>query len=239
MIRIAVCDDNELQLEVSEAVLRNYLTTRSEEAEVEVFLSGKALIRAVREKGGFDIYILDMIMPGMNGIEVASLLRILKDEGKIIFLTSTVEYAVQSYDVDASAYLLKPVDQAKLARTLDKILSSFVKKDTSVILQTTEGAVRTEPGQILYVTLENRRLKYVLSDGRTFTSATIRRRFQEEVGDLLHYTSFSLCGLSLLVNLKGVDAVSSESLLMKNGDMLFPPASALPAFKQTWWQYKG
>lgn len=105
MIRIALCDDSELQLEVTESVLNNYIQTRNEEITVELYRSGEELIRTVREKGGYDVYILDMIMPGMNGMEVASLLR------------------------------------------------------------------------INYVTLENRKLKYVLTNGRVLMGKTLRTRF--------------------------------------------------------------
>ena len=201
MIRIALCDDNELQLEVSNAVLENYLQNKSEEVNVELFRKGEELIKQVREKGGFDIYILDMIMPGMNGMEVASLLRIMKDEGKIVFLTSTMEYAVQSYDVDASAYLLKPIDPDKLARTLNKIFMSLNKKEASVIIQSTTESMKIDPVNICYVTLDNRKLKYVLADGRVLLGKTIRSRFSEEVSNLTRYSMFASCGLSLLVNL--------------------------------------
>lgn len=238
MIRIALCDDSELQLEVTESVLNNYIQTRNEEMTVELYRSGEELIRTVREKGGYDVYILDMIMPGMNGMEVASLLRIMNDTGKIVFLTSTMEYAVQSYDVEASAYLLKPVDTDKLRRSLDKILNALDRKEQSLIIQTVTESMKLDPLRINYVTLENRKLKYVLTNGRVLMGKTIRTRFQEEIAPLLRYSMFSLCGISLLINLRQVEGISGDSVMMKNGEMLFPPVSAMNAFRQTWWNYK-
>lgn len=234
MIRIAICDDSELQLEVTEELVNTYLQDRGEAATVSLFKSGEELLRYVRENGGFDIYILDLIMPGMNGLEAASLLRIMKDEGKIVFLTSSMEYAVQSYDVEASAYLLKPVDRDKLRRTLDKIINTQDKKESTVVIRSVSEELRIDPLNICYVTLEKRKLKYVLNDGRVLTGSTIRRRFQEEVDPLARFSVFAFCGLSLLINLMQVESVSKDSILMKNGDRLFPPVSAMNAFRERW-----
>lgn len=49
---------------------------------------------------------------------------------------------------------------------------------------------------------------------------------------------FALCGISLLINLRQVDGISGESIMMKNGEVLYPPFSAMSAFRQTWWNYK-
>ena len=108
-MRLAICDDNELQREMISDVINEYIRERRLDVNVSVFESGLKLIDSVRTQGRYDIYILDMLMPEMNGLEVASTLRMLKDDGKIIFLTATLDYAVASYDVRAFYYLVKPV----------------------------------------------------------------------------------------------------------------------------------
>lgn len=135
MIRIAVCDDNELQHEIMSDLLQEYTLTpvgSLSEIDIRFFSGGRDLILDVRDKGGYDIYILDMIMPDINGIELATTLRLIGDSGKIIFLTSSLEYAVASYDVEAFYYMLKPVDRQKLFRILDRAVGLISQGDDTL-----------------------------------------------------------------------------------------------------------
>lgn len=236
MINIAICDDNELSLEIINEITSDFLLERSEETAVSLFGSGEELIESVRNGKKYQIYILDMIMPGIHGMEVASMLRMMKEEGKIVFLTASVDYAVQSYDVEASAYLLKPIDVDKFRRIMNKLLIEAANMDDehSVVIKAVAESVKINPATICYVTVENRKAKYVLRDGRVLMGQTIRGRFADEVGDLCQFDYFVNCGLSHLINLRQVDAVSDESILMKNGDMLFPSRSSIRPFEQAW-----
>lgn len=85
----------------------------------------KNIINHVDEHGGFDLYILDCIMPGMNGIELGAALRMRDDMGFLIYLTTSPDFALDSYRVDAFDYLLKPVRSELFFQSLDKAYRSF------------------------------------------------------------------------------------------------------------------
>ena len=240
MITLAYCDDNDLQRDMLATLLEDYTASRHVSLRTEGFAGGEALLEAVRRHGFFSIYILDMIMPGYNGLEVASALRALHDEGKIIFLTSSLDYALASYDVEAFYYMLKPVQREKLFHVLDKAIRTFEEEHSDAItLSPREGGeVTISMRSIAYVTLKDRLLQYHLKDGRVITTRAIRTSFREAVAPLLNPRGFALCGVSNCVNLAEIDALDSDSVLLRNGDLMYYPKSAYNDIKDAWRAYR-
>ena len=102
MLRIAVCDDEEKQLHEITRLLEAYFRSRpSLNGQVETFLSSSGLLERAGSLGGFDLYILDILMPELTGIETGRRLRALGDGGEIIYLTCSNDFAADSYDVRA------------------------------------------------------------------------------------------------------------------------------------------
>ena len=135
-MRIALCDDETAQLALADTLLREYCLLHPElNLRVFPFTSGAALLEHLRTGEPFDIYILDVIMPGENGIELGLKLREIDRGGRIIYLSTSSDFAVDSYLPKASSYLLKPVSQDLLFRTLDAILSSYFRRAKDLGIQ--------------------------------------------------------------------------------------------------------
>lgn len=234
MIKIAICDDNEIQTDLLEEIILDYISLRGLDASIKKFYDGMELIKSVKNDGNYDIYILDMIMPKVNGLEVASTLRMLKDDGKIIFLTSTVEYAVSSYDVRAFYYMLKPLDVNKLQTVLDEALADKRNnsEEISIYIKADAGEFRVSSNDVMFVELVNRCPVYHLKDGQQIKSKLIRGSFKEEVLALSENEDFSFCGIGLLVNMHYLNAIDSDSILLSDGTMLFPSKSGISDLKK-------
>ena len=94
-MQIALCDDEITSHERTMDLIRQYKQIHSERTlSLSSFTSGKELINHVDEHGGFDLYILDCIMPGMNGIELGAALRMRDDMGFLIYLTTAPDFAL-------------------------------------------------------------------------------------------------------------------------------------------------
>ena len=233
MVKIAVLDDNEIQRSIIMELLEDFKRDGND-ISCEEFQDGQTLIDSVRKNGFFDVYILDVIMPGMNGMEVAVTLRHMHDPGKIIFLTSSLEYAAVSYDVDAFYYMLKPVDTAKFYRILERVVQMLNANNDTIHISISHGEIDLPVRMIVYAELVDRVVRYHLADGRIFDSKKIRTSFKQQTSALAGENSFAYLGVSYLVNLSHVDAIDSETVLFRDGSMLLPPKSAYKDFKMAW-----
>ncbi len=125
MIKITYCDDSWIQQGLIDEWLKFYTAKKGITIEGVPFSTGNDLMAAVSAGASFDIYILDIILPGMRGTEVASALRERGDSGIIIYLTSSAAFEKQSSDVHAFDYLVKPIQPEQLYDVLDRAIAQL------------------------------------------------------------------------------------------------------------------
>lgn len=239
MLRIALCDDEPGQCDITGACLRQYMEERPNlAARLTVFSTGTELLKQTEDEGSFDLYVLDVIMPELSGIDVGVKLRELGSDAPIIYLTTSPDYAVDSYLAQAFYYLLKPVDPAKLFDVLDRAAALLEKRRAaSIQIKTKSGVRMVMLDEILYVELRGRLAQYHLSGGETVDSLTLHGPFQSEIAPLLADARFVLCGSSFAVNLHYVTAVDKGELSVKGGCRV-PLSRGLAAqVKKRWGDY--
>ena len=238
-MRIAICDDEMIFREQISEIVKDYAAQHPDrEISFNAFDSADALIDTVQRIGGFDIYILDIVMPEMNGIELGSALRRMGSEGIIIYLTSSREFGVDSYSVKAFNYILKPLHRAELNAVLDDAVASVSnRKEKSLIVKTNESSVKLSLDSILYAQLNRRVVSYCLIDGKTVDSILIRTTFSEAVQDLLRDSRIVLCGASIVANLHHISMIEKDALLFGNSTRLYIPRKACGAVRSAWYDY--
>lgn len=222
-MKIAICDDEAICRSHMLDVAEDYTEERKDKEIVfEMFSEPEALLQATRENGGYDIYILDIVMPDMNGIKLGQALRDAGMEGKIIYLTSSEEYALDSFRVRAFDYILKPISKESFYKTMDEAINSIhIKKDKSAIIKTREGNARIAFDSIFYVESTNRTLIYHLVGGKIAESTTLRCSFSDAVSELLADGRFAACGVSTVVNLHHITSVENEGVVFQNTERVF------------------
>lgn len=220
------------------ALLQAYLRSRPGLlGGVETFQSGGALLARVEQQGGFDLYILDILMPGLNGIETGRRLRTLGDGGEIVYLTSSNDFAADSYDVRAFFYLLKPAEESKLFEVLDGAVEKLGRRRrNAIVVSTPKGPRRILLEQIRYVERVGRFMRYYCTDGNV-DSHSIRSTFKEAVAPLLADRRFALCGASFVLNFQHVTGVNGLTALFDNGQTVPLPRTAAADFKRAWGNY--
>ena len=236
MLRIAICDDEETHLTRTASLLEEYLRARPDvSGQVFLFRSGDALLASAEE--GFDLYILDILMPELSGIETGRRLRALGEGGEILYLTSSNDFAADSYDVRAFFYLLKPVQQDKLFQVLDGAVAKLAqRRHSAVMVPTPEGPRRILLERIRFAERVGRCVRYYCTDG-TLDSQSIRKSFREIVAPLLEDRRFCLCGASFVLNFQHVTGVNGQSALLDNGQTVTLPRTAAAEFKKAWGSY--
>lgn len=238
MLRIAVCDDEQKQLNQTAALLHTYLGSHpSLTGQVETFLSGSALLARAENAGGFDLYMLDILMPELSGIDTGRRLRALGEGGEIVYLTSSNDFAADSYDVRAFFYLLKPVEENKLFQVLDGAMEKLNRRrNNAVVVSTADGPRRILFDGIRYVERVGRVMRYYCTDD-TVDSQTIRVSFREMASPLLADRRFCLCGASFVLNFQHVTGVNGRTALLDNGQTVELPRTAASDFKKSWGDY--
>ncbi len=231
MTTIAICDDNDRELHTIKESVEAFFNRESLPFDISSFSSGEELLADRRQ---FDVYILDVIMPPPNGIETALSLRSRASKGVIIFLTSSPDYAVESYRARAFYYLLKPAHEEALFPILKEATVLLNRKPLPPIpVKTSEGTIMVAAADILYAELFRRRVRYICKN-ETIISSTSTASFREMTEPLRRAKGFFPCGASLLINLKHVKMIRKTDAVFFNGRCIAVPRLACRGFFEAW-----
>lgn len=212
-MKIAVCDDNHNELELIKSHLDMYLSDNRQVFTVKYFDSSVELASTLRfEK--FDIYILDIIMPVMDGLALAKEIRTFDKAAPIIFLTSSPEFAVDSYTVKAFNYLLKPVVKERLFATLDDIAETFHQEQAdNIIIKNNNGIHKIHTSDIIYAEALNRKVIIYLKNGEHITSTDV---FSSICETLTAHSEFLLPHRSFIVNMNYIKTINATEIYLIN-----------------------
>lgn len=219
MIHIAICDDSKQERQILAVLFKRYQELHATPLQIHIFQNGFSLLDAIDQGKRFDITILDILMPGENGIEIARNIRASRADTEIIFLTSSPEYAVDSYEVKAQNYLLKPVTEEKFFASIDSILAELDEKDTaSFIIYTTEKQYsRIRVSSLVYGEVTHRTITLHLAD-QTMISAVMT--FTEFQDILKAYPDFIYPHRSYAVNMNYIQYVTKSDIILTDGQKI-------------------
>lgn len=234
-MRIAVCDDNIEFLQELSNLLNIYGEDNHRMVEYKTFTNPLELVMQMEKGVHYDIILLDICMPGMNGIQCAKDIRMYDNLVKIVFLTSSTEYAVESYSVKAHNYLLKPIQKENLfsvLRQLEKEEDVMEKK--FFILKSKTGITKIFLEKLEYCEVINRKLVLHLVNNEEYES-TLRMNELEE--NLEGFRMFLRPHRSFLVNMDYIQSLTTHSIVMESGVKIPVPREKYAQIKQTYMEY--
>lgn len=241
MIRIAICDDKAKRLSEIETLLKEYQAARSNldiVLNISFFQSSENLLEYIRTHEAFDLYILDVIMPESNGIDLGHKIRHTDKCGTIFYISSSTDYAIDAFDVAASQYLLKPVDKELLFKALDNFYENWSKTHLDFItIKTHQGLHRIAIDNIVYSELVGHCVHYHLSDNTKIEGMSLRTAFRNAVKELLDDSRFALCGASFAVNLSFVENINNTDIELTGGESLPVSRRHRTNFVNEWLNY--
>lgn len=235
MIKIAFCDDDMEVLHQMNELLDRYRVERNEDITYAAFQSPFELLTEIEKGIRPDILFLDVVMPGQNGMDVAKEIRQYDTNMKIIFLTSSPEFAVESYSVGAYFYQLKPIWEESFFRLMDAVLAECEKKKkNSLILRSKDGITRINLQQLEYCEVLGRKLLFHLENGAVLESAG---SLDDLAVQLMQYSNFFRPHRSFLVNMEYIQNISSRSIKMVNDAEIPIPHGKCSEIKNTYMEY--
>ena len=210
-MRIAVADDNLSDRERLAGLLGTGILEKGFSVDcLNLFESGESLLCGF-EGGKYDLIFLDMYMGGINGIETARKIRGQDTQAKLIFITSSNDFAAESYSVRADYYLLKPYEEAEIRQVLERInLSDFESRRTLCL----PNGASVLLSSVLYTSFSGH---YVTI--RRLNTPPLQVRCTQGAFEalILRYPDFVLCSKGVIVNLNEVDKLERDCFLLKDG----------------------
>jgi len=215
MLHVALCDDNPAFLSEAAALLHDW-PGKPRDLHIDSFSDGDSLLLAHAARP-YDIMIVDVVMPGLNGIETAEELRLSDKTTKLVFLTSSPEFAVDSYAVKASNYLLKPVKAQALYACMDELYADIRRNARSIIVRQSTAMLRLVLDSIEFVEAQNKQVRFSMADGQNIYCLDPLYSLEPK---LLLSDGFFKCHRSYIVNIHQVDSFTPREIRMRSGEVL-------------------
>lgn len=215
MFKIAICDDEETSLRLNKALTEKILSENGIEYEIVTFSDMRTMTESLTKltvAQPFNVLLSDILATDMNGIEAAEKLRQLGEQLDIIFISSTAEYALEGYRVQALRYIQKPVDIEKLR---EAIMLSYHKYSCK------EGIAVSVEGKSVNISFEE--ISYMESSGRDIEihvdGKVLTTHIKiSDMEKMLPQKDYFRCHRSYIVNMNYVESIERYQITMKDGD---------------------
>ena len=235
MIRVAYCDDDPSTLNQLSHLLDKYREERNLSLQHTPYRSALDLLAAMERGQRYHVILLDMLMPGENGMDAAREIRRFDTAVKLIFLTSSPEFAVESYSVNAFHYHLKPIRQINFYMVMDQALRQCdQEQEEKLVLKTKGGIAVVEPSQLEYCEVMNHTLLLHLTTGQVLASTGKLDQLNEKL-DLS--TGFLRIHRSYLVNMACIRQITGKAVTLSSGMELPLPHGKFNELKDAYLAY--
>lgn len=215
MFKIAICDDSDIDAGALSTALEK-LRARGIDYEEESYTNGLSLIKAYEAGSRYHLIILDMLMEPLNGIDTAKFIRSMDLTVPILIVTSTMEFALDGYQINAWRYLMKPIDPDRLVRVIEEIFEATAERDDEYfVVDNSDGIAKFKLDDILY--FDSRLHTMTLHTVQTtYSFRGVMNRIEQDCAA----KGFFRIHKSFLVNLRHVQRVSRLKVLLANGEEL-------------------
>lgn len=236
MLNIAICDDDALERKQLHTLLDNYgqRETGCPFSRTE-FVSAAALAETILHGKSYDINLLDIYMKGMNGMELAQQIRQLGINSPLIFLTTSTSHALEAFGVQATQYLLKPVNPDKLFATLDIAVQIVDRERQKHLLIKTDNGYRQLAFTNIVYTEAHDKIQYLhLKNGEVIKTRMTTTKLAER---LTRDAAFARCGVAYVINLGCIKSLDTKNVYLTNGELIPIPRHAYTDLHKCYFAY--
>ena len=210
MYRVAICDDEKSSAAEAAELLEKYKASHPKlEVSADIFYTSLDLLDAI-EKKTYDLYLLDIYIDKLNGIEIAESIRKKDENSHIVFMTSSNAFYKEAFRIHAVHYLEKPILEEDFFDALDRVCQD---QEARYLVVRESGEVSRIPiDDIIYVESEDHYKRIVTTDKSYFVRSTMQALL-EDIGEQY----FHSLGMKTIVNLKRVLKINKDEITMEDG----------------------
>jgi len=218
-LRVAYCEDEQIQLEKMEQLLKQWATQNQVKYSVEGYVSGEAFFFENEQQYPFDLIFIDIEMGMMNGMEIAKKIRETDENIEIVFLTNRREFVFEGYEVKALRYCVKPISEEKLNEILRKVITQK-REEKCYLIEKQDGEMRKiNLSTVFYIEANGHYIEINTRQGHYQFKKSLQEIMEyliEKKGSL-EQAGFLLTHRSYLVNVEFIDSVNKTECILENG----------------------
>ncbi len=233
-MHIAICDNEKKDLEILSNLVSMYATKNNKDISLSVFDSASKLLYSIEDGSYYSLILFDILMPELNGIEAAKIIRKLGIDTQIVFITISRDFALDAFAVKANNYLLKPINE----KTLFPILEELELSDSQgVVIETKEGLKKITPNKLLYGEVRGHTVFWHFTTGAIIES---RGSITNALNTIADYGAFLRIHRSFFINIALVTEISQKELcvILKGNKRLNIPRAKYAKIHEAYINYE-
>lgn len=231
LFNIAVCDDERADKEEIAGMTEEVCSEEQIGSDISCFESAETLLDKIKEGNRYDMLLIDVMMSGMGGMELAKVLRSENEKAPIVLVSYNREMALQGYEVSAARYLAKPLDKGKLK---EAILYCYEqnRKNREILLPMNGSMKKVAPKDIYYIEIVGRKSRIRLEKEEWDVSISFG-----ELEKMLSGQGFIRCHQSFLVNCRYVRSFRTSSMELTDGRSVPVSKHRIKEVRQAFFDY--
>jgi len=213
-MNIAVCEDISADSGVLCDMISDYCKTHCYDSAMSSFKTGEALLAAVTP-GAFDIYFLDIYLPGISGVEVARKIREIDKDCFLVFVTISKDFMAEGFEVSASSYIVKPITREAIELAMHNCRMVFERSSRMIDIPYEGKSLMVSLADLYYVEVYDKESVFHMKRGKIKTRLSLK-----SVSERLGGSPFLRCHRSYIINMNYVEDMREENFVMRNGDLV-------------------
>ncbi len=212
-MRIAITDDLKSDNDKLKTIIEQYFDNLNKKVYIDCYYDGESLLRNF-SKDKYDIAFIDIYMKEISGIDMARKIFSSDKNCKIVFITTSNNFASESYEVKAYSYIIKPVSDSKINAIFNDIIKKENEDGLNVSLISHKTDINIALDRILYIDIINRNVNIHLFND----ILPVKGKFMDYSEKLLKYPSFIECFRSVIINMEHIVNIDKDDFILDNGE---------------------
>ena len=237
MLKIAICDDNPVELQKTKEYILTYASQKNISLHIDSYSNGYDLIE-MQKTNPYPLLLLDIVMPGITGIELARKIRSFDTRSIFIYLTTSDEYTKEAYSVNAIGYIMKPLNINSISNTLDRCLRFIGANELKTILvPTKDGTITVNLDTLMYVEHIKHVLFFHLDNGSVISSINSSMSLSELASELFEYSNFIQPHRAYLINMDFITTMTKTDFVLRNNHLIPIPIRRYSQLRKQYFNY--
>lgn len=217
MIKIAICDDEQSLISENKAIVEEFIRENKELATISEYTNGEFLLADIQEGAYYDLILLDIEMPHKDGMEIAPKIKKCLQNALVVFVTSHLKYAIDSFALSIFRYVPKQELRPRLWQALEDAFNYIKLEQNDVYtIQTQTRLERILLKDILYIQKNGKNAIIVSFNNQT----KVRKSLSQVYEELNRKEEFIYIDRGCIVNIIHIMQVKNGEVCLKNGESL-------------------